>query len=192
MQHVLVKIRVRLAQSVSLKGARLERGGTHSSFGAFSRFRPNDKLYARVRRSFSNFARGWPGTGLLLIRSLIGLTVINHEVRLLLRYPQGLSSAISVALIAAGLLLIIGLWTPVAGILVGVLQVPNFLHCTDPWMALRLGVFASALALIGPGGWSVDARLFGWKRLEVPPRGTNRPRNGVSSDSKEAYPFSSQ
>jgi putative oxidoreductase len=131
-----------------------------------------------VRRSFSNFARGWPATGLLVIRSLVGLTVINHEIRLLLRSPLELSSAISVALILSGILLIIGLWTPIAAILAGVLQVPNSLHCVDPWMCLRLGIFASALAMVGPGGWSVDARLFGWKRLEVPQRATNGLRSG--------------
>ena len=135
---------------------------------------PGDSL----RRSFYDFARGWPGTGLLLIRLLIGLMVINHEVRLLASSSLGLSSAISVGLILAGILLIIGLWTPVAAILVGVLQVPNSVHSVDPWMCLRLGIFASALAMVGPGGWSVDARLFGWKRLEVPQRATNGPRNG--------------
>jgi len=131
-----------------------------------------------LRRSFSSFARGWPGIGLLLIRSLIGLTVICHELRTLLNTPLTLYSAASVALIIAAILLIIGLWTPIAGILIAVLQVQNFLHSTDPWLYFRLGIFASALAMVGPGGWSVDARLFGWKRLEVPARGINGPRNG--------------
>ena len=130
-----------------------------------------------LRHSFSNFARGWPGTGLLLIRSLIGLTVICHEVPSLLSNPLKLSSAISVVLIIAGLLLIIGLWTPVAGILAAVLEIPNFLHGADPWLYLRLAIFASALAMVGPGAWSVDARLFGWKRLEVPARGMNPPKS---------------
>ena len=118
--------------------------------------------------------------------------MINHEIRLLLSKPLSLTSANSIALIVVGILLIIGLWTPVAGILVAALQVHNFLHCIDPWMYLRLGIFASALAMLGPGGWSVDARLFGWKRVEVPPRELNKPRNGSSSDSKEAYHLSSE
>lgn len=92
--------------------------------------------------------------------------------------PLTLSSASSAALIITAILLIIGLWTPIAGILMAVLQVQNFLHSTDPWLYFRLGLFATALAMVGPGAWSVDARLFGWKRLEVPPRGMNGPQNG--------------
>jgi len=29
------------------------------------------------------------------------------------------------------------------------------------------GVVCTALVLLGPGAWSVDARLFGWKRVRI-------------------------
>jgi hypothetical protein len=66
----------------------------------------------------------------------------------------------------AGILVIAGLWTPVAGLLVAGVEV---------WIALSapgnaaipvvLAVLGLALAMIGPGAWSVDARLFGRKHI---------------------------
>jgi len=40
----------------------------------------------------------------------------------------------------------------------------------DKWVWLLLGTISVAVAMLGPGLWSVDARLFGWKRVEAPPR----------------------
>jgi uncharacterized membrane protein YphA (DoxX/SURF4 family) len=37
----------------------------------------------------------------------------------------------------------------------------------DPASDILLCALAFAIALLGPGAWSVDARLFGWKRIEI-------------------------
>jgi putative oxidoreductase len=75
----------------------------------------------------------------------------------------------------AGVLLLMGLWTPAAGVLIAVTELGlALLHPTHPWTSLQLGVLGAALAMLGPGGWSVDARLFGRKHIEIPPR--SRPR----------------
>src|ERR1051325_3358449 len=74
--------------------------------------------------------------------------------------------------IAAGLLLLVGLWTPIAGVLAAVLSFWNaFSQPGDPWAGILLGTLGAALALVGPGAWSIDARLFGWKRIDVRDRG---------------------
>jgi putative oxidoreductase len=67
----------------------------------------------------------------------------------------------------AGILLVVGLWTPIAGSVVTLLELWD-IHSPagDPSIAILLGTFGAALALLGPGGWSVDARLFGWKRID--------------------------
>ena len=68
---------------------------------------------------------------------------------------------------AAGILILAGLWTPIAGSLAVLVQLRNvFLHA-DPWICVLLGALGAALAMIGPGAWSVDARLFGWKRIDT-------------------------
>jgi len=68
----------------------------------------------------------------------------------------------------AGILLLGGIWTPIAGALVAVLALwQAFSHPENPWSCIMLGTLGAALALLGPGGWSVDARLFGWKRIDI-------------------------
>jgi hypothetical protein len=37
----------------------------------------------------------------------------------------------------------------------------------DPWACIFFATIGAGLALLGPGTWSVDARLFGWKRIDV-------------------------
>ena len=71
---------------------------------------------------------------------------------------------------AGGLLLLVGLWTPVAGAIVAITELCVVLsHGHDPWVSVMLAGLGAALALLGPGAWSVDARLYGWKRIEIRP-----------------------
>jgi putative oxidoreductase len=72
---------------------------------------------------------------------------------------------------AAGILLIAGLWTPIAGTLVTLIELWSlFSQAGDPWIPILLGTLGAAQAMLGPGAWSVDARLFGWKRIDPPDR----------------------
>jgi putative oxidoreductase len=68
-----------------------------------------------------------------------------------------------------GVLLLVGLWTPVAGVLVAIME--TWIAFSLPGSAafpVVLAVLAASLALIGPGAWSLDAWLFGRKRIEPP------------------------
>jgi len=70
--------------------------------------------------------------------------------------------------VIAGILLLIGLWTPVVGSLIAVLQMwIAFSHAGDPWTSIMLATLAGTLAMVGPGAWSIDARLFGRERIEI-------------------------
>ena len=71
----------------------------------------------------------------------------------------------------AGILLLIGLWTPVVGAIVAGTELwIIFLLPQDLRLHILQAVFGVGLALIGPGVWSVDARLYGWRRVEIPTR----------------------
>ena len=120
-----------------------------------------------MRRLFSTFARGWPGIGLLLMRLVIGGALAYRASIPLMSHPPALLAVASILLIGAGILLVAGLWTPIAGTIVALVELWKiFAIPNDAWAYLFAATLAAALAMIGPGAWSLDARLFGWKRID--------------------------
>jgi uncharacterized membrane protein YphA (DoxX/SURF4 family) len=72
---------------------------------------------------------------------------------------------------SAAALMLVGFWTPVAGMLMAIAELClAFSRTTDPSMHILLAALGAALAMLGPGAWSVDARLFGRKRIQIPRR----------------------
>jgi putative oxidoreductase len=75
---------------------------------------------------------------------------------------------LGVAKIIASALVFVGLWTPVSGCLVTALALWAFIvKSGDPWSNVLLAAMGAALSMIGPGVWSLDARLFGWRRIVI-------------------------
>jgi len=128
-----------------------------------------------VQRLFSSFADGWPGTGLLLLRLLTGAALIHFGIASVLAAPPLTTVVLQIIGIGAGILLLVGLWTPVAGAIAAVVKVCIALslyssHSGDPWIPIVQAVLAAVLAMVGPGAWSIDARLFGRRRIDMPER----------------------
>ena len=121
-----------------------------------------------MRRLYSTFAGGWPGTGLLLMRLVVGSALIVRASLTLLSDPPPVSVSIpAMLLMGAGILLLAGLWTPIAGTSVALTELWKMLMLPgDKALWLMLATAGAALAMLGPGLWSIDARLYGWKRLE--------------------------
>jgi putative oxidoreductase len=121
-----------------------------------------------VRRLFSSFARGWPGVGLLLLRVAAGSSLIARSILALGNTPTFGTGFFQLFIATTGLLLIAGLWTPVVATVMVLLEFWRITSRSgDPASEILLCTLALAIALLGPGGWSVDARLFGWKRIEI-------------------------
>jgi putative oxidoreductase len=121
-----------------------------------------------MRRLFSSFARGWPGIGLLLLRIVSGGSLIMGGVEQLRAGQPDESLMVGLFTILDAALLAAGLWTPIAGPLVIVLSTWGILvQHEDPHAGILLAAIGLALALVGPGALSLDARLFGWKRIDL-------------------------
>jgi hypothetical protein len=98
---------------------------------------------------------------------IAGATLIVHFLQLHSGTPLETTAPHLIAAVG-GLLLLMGLWTPVAGAIVAITELwVGLSHGPDPWVGVTLAGLGAALALMGPGAWSVDARLYGWKRIEI-------------------------
>jgi len=132
---------------------------------------PTIGLEPALQRLFSTFPNGWPGVGLLLLRLCLGLRVIYIGIVSLSGKPsEPITLGQSLIAVAGGIFLLAGLWTPIIGTLLAIDEV---------WIALSLylsrrayivipivlAVLSASVAMLGPGAWSIDARLFGRRRL---------------------------
>ncbi len=105
------------------------------------------------------------------MRFVLGCALIVRASSILWSAPPTYMAITSVFLAGCGILLISGLWTPFVGTAVALVEVSRMrILAGDLLLPLLLATIGGALAMLGPGLWSVDARLFGWKRVEAPPR----------------------
>jgi putative oxidoreductase len=145
-------------------------GYDEASFWRFDQCCGTPKLVVEVpvQRLFSMFPDGWPGRGLLLLRLVSGILLINHGVTELLGGPQWPVIIRLFLETAAGMLFLVGLWTPMTGVLVVIVELWSILSRTgDLRNCVALATFGAALAMLGPGVRSIDARLFGRKRIDI-------------------------
>ena len=148
----------------------------------FPSFRPVDSfvsfLFSKwdiVQRLFSTFADGWPGAGILLLRLLTGAALIAFGISTIREGLPLLTVALQIIGIAAAILLLVGVFTPLAAVLAAAAKVWIAIsrfssHSGDPWVTLAQAILAAALAMIGPGAWSIDARRYGRKHIDLSER----------------------
>ena len=95
--------------------------------------------------------------------------LLIYDGVLALRIGPDLQAAIlQSAAIGAGTLLILGLWTPIAGTLVILVEVCFGLFGTTQVRSnILLGALGAALSILGPGIRSIDALRYGRKRFDI-------------------------
>lgn len=120
-----------------------------------------------MQRLFSTFAEGWPGFGLLLQRVLTSAVLFYFAGTHLLGRSSLAPSLPHLMAAVAGVLLFFGLWTPVAGTAIAIVEVWIFFaRSGDRLVAILLVSLGATVAMIGPGVWSIDAQLYGRKHIE--------------------------
>ena len=118
-------------------------------------------------RLLSTFAVGSAGLGLLVLRLAAGIALVVQGAQGLLAQPPLVAILVHAVSIGIGMLLAMGLWTQYAGVL---LVVDALWHVYAPGPSFRwilLAAMGAALTLLGPGAWSIDARRFGWRRVDL-------------------------
>lgn len=102
---------------------------------------------------------------MLLLRALVATILAVQAI--------GVSGwLIKITILTGATLLLLGLFTPVVAIVTGLISLAlallNFEH-------LELMVLAGVIALLGPGAFSIDSRLFGLREVFIPSRASELP-----------------
>lgn len=123
-----------------------------------------------MQRLFSTFPNDWPGCGLLLLRITVAAPLLLGSLSFIGGFAHHPASPLILFVqLATGGLLIIGLCTPLSALLLVLLEIGVMPFDRDIFSDhAMLAALGASVLMLGPGAWSLDARLFGRRRIELP------------------------
>jgi uncharacterized membrane protein YphA (DoxX/SURF4 family) len=101
------------------------------------------------------------------LRVAVGMPAVVSAVSTWTSAPVAESVLIHGTALCCGSLLLLGLWTPLASFALALAEVSPVLFGRLDFMHLAAALVPLSLAALGPGAWSIDARLYGRKRIRV-------------------------
>lgn len=116
------------------------------------------------------FPTGAPGAALLILRIPLAAAIVDTGFRCI---NSTFAPVILLASAVQSLLLGLGLLTPIVSVAAGVFELASLLtsgHADGRFIALST-LNAAAITLLGPGAYSLDARLFGRREIVLPSGG---------------------
>lgn len=133
---------------------------------------------------FSTFPGSMPGVGLLMLRLLVGLSVIVQVAIYSSAHLQSTRWGTVAVLVGSlcGIFLLVGFLTPVISVIVCLVSIASLVWelMPQPFLISKVNVsavctilVALALIFLGPGAFSVDARLFGRREIIIGNRRSN-------------------
>jgi hypothetical protein len=118
------------------------------------------------------FPTGGAGVALLVLRCVVAATVFDSAI---VCAPVGAESILDGAAVLVGLCLGLGVVTPYCAAISCLLEVGLLITtgCPSRFQLTTSALTAGATAGLGPGAYSVDARLFGRRVFKIPRRGSS-------------------
>lgn len=134
---------------------------------------------------FSTYPDEWPGAGLLFLRVAIAAALMVRGASFWTDWHGLKFVAITIALLAIGAAasLLTGYLTRVGAVLVALASVYGILFWSSAptidffqnrLIAALVGAIAAAIVCLGPGAFSLDARLFGRQEIVFPEKRPQR------------------
>ncbi len=121
-----------------------------------------------MQRLLGTFPNRSAGVALLILRLAVAAALMSSA-----RFCAGPEAEVLLALSRiAAVLIIVGWYTPLAAGAAAVVSLGTFWVCRGPGFNTLMIAILVAIGLLGAGAYSVDARLYGRRRLVVGrPRG---------------------
>ncbi len=115
------------------------------------------------------FPNGWPGCGLLLLRVVVFSLSAYETIGRTFEPTTYIIFAREIIATICAVALLLGAATPLMAIVFTLCEIFSLFWNSANWpLSIALGGVALAIAMLGPGATSIDARRYGRERIDLP------------------------